>query len=186
MKRLFIGIPVHAESAWKHVDALSKNQSLNRNHLNWVKPENWHITLFFLGDTQVSRIAQLNQFINESFEETHPLQTELNGAGVFPDVRNPKVLWMGLTDIQPLIPACKRLGDLLKQHAFDFDNKPLKPHLTIARIKTLEHRDSLRDLLKHYTNFNFGTVLFDRVTLFESILTPSGPVYKPLFEKLLR
>lgn len=185
MKRLFIGVPIHSAKAIQFAGIWKNDRQLNSNHLNWTKSENWHITLFFLGDTTVSKISLLQNLMEESFNGIEAFETELIGLGVFPNPNNPKILWMDLTDIQPLLPGRKQLGDLLQQNGFPFDNKPLKPHLTLARIKYLENRTVFDSLLNDYKKYSFGSVEIDRIVLYESILTQQGPVYKPLFEKQL-
>ncbi|HEY3371306.1 MAG TPA: 2'-5' RNA ligase family protein, partial [Prolixibacteraceae bacterium] len=77
------------------------------------------------------------------------------------------------------------LDDLLLKNGFLFDPKPLKPHLTLARIKSLTDRSPLDRLLNDYQLFNFGTVDVNRVTLFESHSSSSGVIYEPLYEKWL-
>ena len=181
MKRLFIGIPIESEMAVQVAETWRNDLMLNQNRLNWTKPETWHITLFFLGDTPDEKIDLLQQLIGESFNAIKAFSTQLNGVGVFPDSCNPRVLWLGLETLQPLMSAHIKLGDLLRQNRFSFDDKPLKPHLTLARIKSQENRDSFKSLLNQYSQFNFGKVAINRVVLFESILTSQGPVYKPLF-----
>jgi 2'-5' RNA ligase len=153
--------------------------------ISWTKPENWHVTLFFLGDTPVSRIGLLQNLLDEAFGNVNAFETALSGLGVFPNPDNPKVLWIGLKDISTLIPARNRLGALLLQNGFAFDNKPLKPHLTVGRIRKIEHPEVLNSILNDLRKFEFGKVHISNVTLFESLLTPSGPVYKPLFAKQL-
>jgi 2'-5' RNA ligase len=185
MKRLFIGIPIQSDKATKQAGIWKNDRQLNSNQLNWTKPGNWHITLFFLGDTTASKISLLQNMVEESFNGIEAFKTELSGLGVFPNPNNPKVLWMGLTDIQPLLPGRNQLGELLQQNGFPFDSKPLKPHLTLARIKHLNDRPGFETLLKDYQQFSFGTVEIDRIVLYESILTQQGPVYEPVFEKQL-
>ncbi|HCY43138.1 MAG TPA: RNA 2',3'-cyclic phosphodiesterase [Prolixibacteraceae bacterium] len=185
MKRLFIGIPVQSANAANLAETWRNDRELNDNRFSWTNPENWHITLFFLGDTAVSEIDLLWRLIDASFGETRAFNTELNGVGVFPDTGNPKVLWIGLKDIQHLLPAREKLGELLMQNGFAFDNKPLKPHLTLGRIKSLQNRQVFEELLKDYGEFLFDNVTIDQIVLYESILTQQGPVYKPLFVKQL-
>jgi 2'-5' RNA ligase len=184
LKRLFIGIPVSSEAARKQADSWRFDRLLNQNRMSWVKPENWHITLFFLGDTLEERIPMLKNLMDEAFEGVEAVQTELRGAGVFPDWRNAKVLWLELATIDSLIPARNRLAESLEQNGFDFDNKPLNPHLTLSRIKSLEYRDSLKSLLQQHQHSDVGAVKLDQVVLFESVLTPRGPVYTPLYAKV--
>jgi len=185
LKRLFIGVPIQSDKATKQAIIWKNDRQLNSNQLNWTKPENWHITLLFLGDTPISKIALLQNLIGESFKNIGAFNTELIGLGVFPNTINPKVLWLGLKDIQPLIPGRDHLGDLLLQNGFSFDSKPLKPHLTLARIKHLNDRQVFDSLLTEFRQKTFGTVEIDRIVLYESVLTSLGPVYKPLFERQL-
>lgn len=185
MKRLFIGIPAESEKAFAFSRQCQSSRLLNQNKLVWTIPSNWHITLYFLGATPENRVELLSELIISSFQETCSFTAEISGVGVFPNTRNPKVLWMGFKDLEPLQEAYKRLGELLQANSFSFDPKPLKPHLTLARIKNLENPGSLDNLLGKFREHSFGTISVDRVVLFESISTLSGPNYKPLFVQLL-
>ena len=185
IKRLFIGVPIQSEMALQAANHWSNDGLLNLNRMVWTKPLNWHVTLFFLGATPESQIAMLQQLIDESFHEVYPFATQLSGVGVFPEKGRPRVLWLGLENIQPLMPAYAQLGDLLLKNEFLSDPKPLMPHLTLARIKSLQYKTSLELLLKEYHTFNFGTIDINRITLFESISTASGVIYESLFEKWL-
>lgn len=185
MKRLFIGIPILSETAVKAADRWRRNPELNLNRLVWTKPSNWHITLFFLGATPEQQVPILEQMIDEAFSPVQPITTELSGVGVFPEKGKPRVLWIGLDNLQALFPAYDLLGELLLKGGFIFDPKPLKPHLTLARVKSLTYQTSLEALLGEYQSFHFGMVDINRVTLFESVSTTTGVLYQPLFEKWL-
>jgi len=185
MKRLFIGIPIESLKSVRQVEVWKKDPQLNQNVLNWTTPGNWHITLFFLGNTEESAIPVLQQLIDEAFSKIHAYQTELRGVGVFPNTHNPKVLWLGLEDLQPLMAAYSKLGELLQQNGFSFDQKPLKPHLTIARVKRADNPSAFQLLLTEYQETVFDEVNVNKVVLFESITTPAGPIYNPLFQKQL-
>ena len=185
MKRLFIGIPIESKKVAIQAEIWKNDSELNENVLKWVNSENWHITLIFLGSTSESAISQLQELIEESFADVRAFTTNLKGLGVFPDLHNPKVLWLGIENIRCLIPATSRMGEWLQQSGFLLENKPLKPHLTLARIKNSAHRIAIHSLIERYSNFDFDQVVIDRVILYESVSTPGGPVYKPLFVKML-
>jgi len=95
-------------------------------------------------------------------------------------------LWLGLQTLNPVVNAYQQLGELLRQNDFAFDEKPLKLHLTIARIKSIENSAAIRFIQEQYSGFSFGSSAIDRIVLFESILTQEGPVYKPLFVKIFQ
>lgn len=185
MKRLFIGIPVQSETALHWVDHWCNDKSLNENRMTWTNPPTWHVTLFFLGATPWEQVALLEQMIKEAFSQVQPFTTNLNGVGVFPEIGKPRVLWMGLYDLHALDAAYSHLGKLLQEYDLLFDPKPLKPHLTLARVKNLVNRPLLDAWLKTYRFEDFGPVDVNRVTLFESLSTPSGVIYQPLFERWL-
>jgi len=185
MKRLFIGVPIQSEKATQIASAWQSNPLLNLNRMAWTKPANWHITLVFLGACPEAVVSQLIQLIDESFSLTLTFSSSLSGIGVFPKKSKPNVLWIGLDNSQPLLPGYQKLLDLLLKNDFVFDSKPLKPHLTVARIKSLGNRASFDALLGEYQQFNFGKVDINRVTLFESVSTSQGVVYEPLYEKKL-
>ena len=186
MKRLFIGIPIVSDTAVGQVEIWKKDAELNRNVLKYTRPDNWHITLFFLGNTDESLIPVLEQMIALSFAENIMHYTNLKGIGVFPNLHNPKVLWIGIENVDSLLAAHARLESLLLESGLGFDQKPLKPHLTIARVKRVGQPDSF-DRLQHKNRFlTFGTVLLEKIVLYESVSTPDGPVYVPLFVKNLK
>src|SRR6185369_14737661 len=94
--RLFIAIeipdPIKAE--------LTKLQNLLRRaqaDISWTKPENIHLTLHFLGEVEEGRLEILKQRCAVSAAEFAPFMMTLDGAGVFPDFRRPRVLWAGLS-----------------------------------------------------------------------------------------
>lgn len=166
-------------------DRWSNEAKLNLNRMVWTKPSNWHVTLYFLGQSPEWQVANLGQLIDSTFHKIPSFTSQLKGLGVFPEAGKPRVLWLGINNIQPLVAACAALGDLLQQNGFHVDPKALKPHLTLARIKSLTDRPLLEALLREFESFDFGTVAINRVTLFESITTNNGVMYKPLFEKWL-
>jgi len=185
MKRLFIGIPIRSVQVVHTTEIWKKDQNLNQNLLKWVNSENWHITLVFLGSTDESVLPEIQELIEESFASIAAFSTRLTVPGVFPNFNNPKVLWLGIESIQALISAQIRLVEKLQQNGFVLESKPLKPHLTLARIKNASHRTSLNSLIERYQDTDFGPVSIDRVILYESKSTPDGPVYLPLFVKEL-
>ncbi|HAH23726.1 MAG TPA: RNA 2',3'-cyclic phosphodiesterase [Prolixibacteraceae bacterium] len=185
MKRLFIGVPIQSERAMHLVQDWSADPLLNRNRMVWTKPYNWHITFFFLGATPESQLAILQQLINDAFNDAQSITGQLTGVGVFPEKGKPRILWMGLENLQPLLASYGLLENLLLKNGFHFDPKPLKPHLTLARIKSLSDRPSLELLLNQYKSYHFATAEINRVTLFESVSSKAGIIYESLYEKWL-
>lgn len=158
---------------------------LNLNRMVWTHPAGWHVTLFFLGATPENQLGMIEHLIEEAFNNLQPFTSQLSGVGVFPEKGQPRVLWMGLENLYPFMASYARLGELLLESGFIFDPKPLKPHLTLARIKSVINRPALESLLGKYQFQSFGTIDINRVTLFESVSSPHGVTYQPLYEKWL-
>lgn len=185
LKRLFIGIPLHLAHAGAEVKKWAKDAAMNQNKISWTPPENWHVTLYFLGDTPSEKIPILEHLIDQAFSNLGRFDAEVKGVGVFPSLRNPKVMWLGLENIASILPCWQKLVDSLWKQGFEFDQKPFKPHLTIARIRNVNNLPAIKQILDANSGVCFDQVVVDRVVLFESILSQAGPVYKPLFGKLL-
>lgn len=186
MKRLFIGIPMDSENARSMVGPWQSDPRLNLNRLAWTRFSNWHITLVFLGALPESAVALLSQIIDSSFENCPAYTTTLKGLGVFPEKRKPNVLWIGLENIQPLLPSYQELTTLLLQNNFAPDSKPFKAHLTIARVKSLNNPGDFHTLLQNHLNTYFGQVNINRIILYESVSSPGGVTYLPLYEKTFK
>lgn len=180
IKRLFIGIPLHSAVAGAEVKKWAKDATINQNRISWIPPENWHVTLYFLGDTPSEAIPILEQAIDQAFSNFGKFDAEISGLGVFPNQRNPKVMWFGVDNLNPMLPAWQKLGESLRAQGFEFDQKPFKPHLTVARIRNINNLQAIREIQDIYSGVCFDKVVIDRVVLFESILSQTGPVYKPL------
>jgi 2'-5' RNA ligase len=186
MKRIFIGIPVESERAAVQAEKWKYEPDLNGYILKWTKPANWHITLIFLGNTPEAQIGLLQNLIGESFAEVPAFKTEITGIGVFPNTRNPKVLWLGVENLQPLMPGYLSLTEMLQQLDFSLENKPFKPHLTLARMRNSAQGSPITSMIEKHQNSCFGSVEIKSVVLYESISTTDGPVYNPLFVKNLK
>lgn len=179
-ERLFIAIPIHAPLLAARAAGWQRIGGLETTRLNWVDPGNWHITLFFLGDTPVSQIDPIRQQVDESFSGVNSFRTSLTKPGLFPSGRDPKVLWAGLSNLDPLLPAREELGKRLTGLGLSFDRKPLKPHLTLARTRSNSDLSALISLVNSQQTAAFDVVEISQVVLFKSTLTQKGPVYQAL------
>jgi 2'-5' RNA ligase len=184
MKRLFIGIPMPCETTRSKVRSWQTDPGLNLNRLAWTPYPNWHITLAFLGAVPESSVALLSQIIVSAFNDCPAYTTALSGMGIFPPTGKPNVLWLGLESLQPLLPAYQKLTSLLLQNNFALDPKPLKAHLTIARIKSLQNPEPFYSLIKNHQHTFFERITISQISLYESLSSPSGVIYLPLYEQI--
>ncbi|MDQ6734782.1 MAG: RNA 2',3'-cyclic phosphodiesterase [Nitrospirota bacterium] len=151
--------------------------------LQWVRVSAIHLTLKFLGDIEEVRVGDILQALEEAGRAHEPLVVDVKGFGVFPNLRAPRVLWMGLSgQTDRLIRLAESLDAALMPLGFQVEPKPYTPHLTLARVKGQAHAigNALADsgVMRDFTSR--GTLPVRAVALIKSELTPSGPVYSRL------
>jgi 2'-5' RNA ligase len=145
-----------------------------------VDPGNIHITLAFLGDTEVERIKDLGMMLEEVCKGFGQFTFNLVGTGLFKNYRDPRVIWIGIDDAKELLKLNNDVIKGLSRSGFIIENKPFRPHLTIGRVKSINNRDQLQTNMERYHEIKFQTVTVNEIILFESILRPSGPQYIPI------
>jgi len=151
--------------------------------IQWIKPASIHLTLKFLGDIPEERVSDIQATLARVAGGHRRFTMDVEGLGVFPDVRAPRVVWVGLTTH---VDALKRLAAdvevALGVIGFVPEPKPFHPHLTLARIKE-RSRDVGRVLSAGRLltqDAKLGALSVAAVSLMKSELRPSGSVYTRL------
>jgi len=148
--------------------------------VTWVKASNIHLTLKFLGDVSQSQVTRVRSALSNVCKGYGPIVLKIGGTGAFPSLRNPRVLWVGVTEMSETLPPLhKAVEDMLEKEGFPRENKPFSPHLTFGRIRSPRKVDSLADALarEEFAPENFRA---DRVILMRSQLSPGGSIYTPM------
>jgi len=150
--------------------------------IRWSRPENIHLTLSFLGDIDESQILMAKNAIKVSSTQYTPLNLSAKRVGVFPNMKRPKVLWIGLGGQIDILSAIqKKLNQNLERSGFNIEKRPFKGHLTIGRIKGGKLPGLFGDVINQYNDFKTENFICREVVLFNSDLKPTGPVYNRLF-----
>lgn len=149
--------------------------------LRWVQPQNIHLTVKFLGDVAEGRIADAVEAMQSSALNTVPMTVSAQGLGVFPGIRKPRVVWFGLGGQTDLLAELHRLlEDGLEKRGFARERRPLRPHLTLARIKQALDTRRLQESLQDVGAYHPVEFQLTELTLFKSDLRPQGALYTPL------
>jgi 2'-5' RNA ligase len=115
--------------------------------------------------------------------EFEPFEVKIQGVGVFPNMRYPRVLWAGIREgADQLRSIFNQLEPQLRSLGFAPDTKGFSPHLTIARVKSGRNKAELARRVEENLNYEFGTVKANCLRLKRSDLTPKGPIYSTLRE----
>jgi 2'-5' RNA ligase len=154
--------------------------------IRWVRPENIHLTLKFLGDIKTADTEKVARAVSESVTGHPPISLAVKGIGVFPGIKKPRVLWLGISKQVDLLTALqKTLDDKLEAMGFPKEKRPFRGHLTLGRIKSIIDPKTLHDVLKEFTMFESEHFFADRIILYKSDLKPKGAVYTKLIETYL-
>jgi 2'-5' RNA ligase len=183
--RTFIAIEV-PEEIKTAIAALQDDLRRARAEVSWTKPENIHLTLKFLGEIDEQLVSQVAQACLEAAQNAAPFTLSLSGTGVFPNARQPRVLWAGLSDEDEQARRLQsQLDERLAALGFEREARAFHPHLTIGRIKSPKGAQTLlaRAIAYHLPALSF---LAREIVLFRSQLHPAGAHYTPLSKAQFR
>jgi RNA 2',3'-cyclic 3'-phosphodiesterase len=150
--------------------------------VKWTDSDNLHLTIVFLGNTSDNHIAEIISMLNEKCRSTGTFEMVLRGSGVFKNFNDPKVIWTGIEPLNKLTDLTAIIIDGLKEIGVKTEERSFKPHLTLGRIRRLNNKSLLKSLIDKYQNTEIQKVIVEEIILYESVLNPSGPVYKPIAE----
>ena len=174
--RIFIAIEISDVEILKKIQTFKEEFQIDAKP---IKINQIHFTLQFLGEISEEKCEEVKQQLRRiTFSQ---FNLSLKGVGVFPNLKNPRVVWIGTDKMGAgkLIEITKEIGMKLESLGFEKDKK-FKPHLTVFRIKHKIDDISLR--VKEYETVEFGTQVITKIKLKRSILSPKGPEYSDLLE----
>jgi len=149
--------------------------------LKMVRPENIHLTLKFLGNVEKEQIGAIGLSMREAAGVYRPMLLRARGLGVFPSIKNPRVIWLGVGEqIEALANLQKSLDEKLMKIGFEPEKRQFKGHLTIARVKGKTDPKRLLELMTKLREFKTDSFTAEEIVLFKSELRPAGPEYSKL------
>lgn len=151
--------------------------------LKWVEPQNLHMTIKFLGEVSEGHLRTIKDVLSDTLEGISAFEIEVTGMGMYPSTQKPRVIWLGVEGSEPLKDIHQSLDQALQKASIPPDKRGLSPHLTIARVRRNVETLIVQDIGKTLSQFkidSLGKCTIDRIVLYKSTLTPSGPIYDPL------
>ena len=179
MKRIFIAIDINKNRALTRL-VESYKLALKDEKIRWVEPANIHLTLAFLGESDEDQVSKAGEIMREAANNFESFEITFNGTGVFRDIRQPRVIWLGIEAPQSLYDLREVICEALKEEGLYRDKKPFRPHLTLGRMKYIANKNVLADILKSSGSHDLPSQTVNELILYESILKPDGPVYSLL------
>jgi 2'-5' RNA ligase len=141
--------------------------------LRFVKAENLHLTLRFLGRSRPEPLARLARDLDRAAAACPPTAAPLGALGLFPPRGRPRILWLDVAFPQPILDlqeACERAAVVA---GFAPEARAFRSHLTLGRFRAPARPPALPAV-------ELGELLLERLVLFRSELRPQGPVYTPV------
>lgn len=151
--------------------------------LRWIRPENLHFTLKFLGEISSAQVARVRVATREAATGVTPFRVTLASIGAFPNVRRPEVMWIGVSEgREGLESLAARLEERLAKQRFPAERRQFQPHLTLARIRDTRDGRGLAEALEGFRAVSPGSQEVRAMIVYESRLSPSGARYEALEE----
>lgn len=158
-------------------------RALCEARITWTRREQFHLTLKFLGDVEAQRVESLAEALRGACRGIGALNLRGEGVGCFPDLRYPRVLWVGVRDGQEQL---SRLVQSIETAVADFTSEKREErfsgHITLGRIKDMKRpqAEELARLVQTRLQQPFGQWRADTLEIIRSELTPQGPRYTEL------
>jgi RNA 2',3'-cyclic 3'-phosphodiesterase len=178
-QRLFLALPVPDDVREKlRRLQLELRPMLPAHAVRWTKPEQFHLTLKFLGNVPATDIGALSQAVRAVCDTAPPMRLRAEGAGFFPDARSPRVFWMDIKNMDGRLMEFQRQLELAVQSfAAKQDAKKFTAHVTLARFEQMRSAETETLRKAGAMGKTFGDWIAEEVQLIRSSLQPAGPLH---------
>lgn len=176
--RLFIGLRLPKKQKAR-IHRAARPLREDELPVRWVEPDNFHVTLKFLGEIRRDRTGAIEEALGRVASANKAFTADLGGFGAFPTVRRPRIIWLGV-DATPELRCLKQdlewtLGDI----GFDVETRAFHPHVTLGRVRKNAGAGAFRGLDERFAGMDFEDELrVHTVDLMESRLSPDGARYE--------
>jgi len=182
--RVFVAIEITEELRRRFAGAQEKLRSAPG--VKWVAPENFHLTLRFLGWTDPGVVSRLANELGAVAAATPAFIMSFAGGGAFPSLSSPRVVWLGVKEgMEQLFLLAQKAEGICQKLGFEAETRPFQGHLTLGRARRGVSLKELRPEIEALADENFGGQMVEHITIMESNLSRQGPTYKPLHKLAL-
>ena len=177
--RAFLGIPISEELKPRINSIQDKFSDFD---IKFVESKNLHFNLKFFGEIGNEEIEKLKRALEDICKQFQPFEIKIEGIGAFPSKSYVRVIWLGVKDgYQTLISLAEMIENALESLGYASEEK-FVPHLTLGRVKSGKNKNELMILLRELEDVEVGKMKVDNVILFQSKLSPEGPVYEEVLK----
>jgi RNA 2',3'-cyclic 3'-phosphodiesterase len=180
MIRAFLAVDLPA-SYLASLKAVQDYLKQSRADVRWTSVAGIHLTLKFFGNIAEPQVETLTAAASRVTGTTPAFTLGVQGVGVFPNPRSPRVIWLGLsgqTDV--LGQLVQELEQAFAPLGFPPENRKFTPHLTLGRVRSSQGREALSQSLQTIALPEFADFQVEHLVLYQSTLRPQGALYTPL------
>lgn len=183
--RCFVAISLPDELKAK-ISGIQEKLKLAGADVSWTRPEGMHLTLKFFGEIEDKRIPKIEKALDMAVADVSTFSLSVSGIGTFPDMRRPRVIWIGLKeDGSNLFTLQKGVEEELKNIGFPSEDRRFSPHITLGRIRSNRNIEKLLRLIDEEKGIDTGGFDVSEIHLIKSELKPTGAVYTELYSVML-
>jgi 2'-5' RNA ligase len=142
----------------------------------WVRPENLHVTLKFIGEVLETNLAAIRAALAQ-VRSDRPVTLDYRGLGFFPNEKHPRVFWAGIEASPNLKTLAADIEKSAEAAGIPREQRAFSPHLTLARFEPPRLQEKLRAAIQENVARDFGSAHTNQFHLIESKLKPSGAEY---------
>jgi RNA 2',3'-cyclic 3'-phosphodiesterase len=153
--------------------------SSSKNRARWVRPENLHVTLKFIGNVDAGKLDPIRAALAE-VRSGSAVEMRFRGLGFFPNEKRPRVLWAGTAASANLAPLAASIDARLEKLGIPRETREYSPHLTLARFDPPGISQRLYAAVQASAGREFGALRTGEFHLFDSTTRPSGAEYTRL------
>lgn len=177
--RLFLAIPMPEDiRAGLRRLQLESQPLLPPRAVRWARPEQFHLTLKFLGNVPAADTVALSEAVRAVCAAAPPLRLRAEGAGFFPNESAPRVFWVEIKSLDGrLMEFQRQLEAAVERFAEKREKKTFTAHVTLARLEKLGRREAEKWMARLRKDQAFGEWTASEVELVQSTLSPSGAVH---------
>lgn len=178
-----INLPTDVKEALQRV-AEEQRARMPERSVRWSRVSGIHLTLKFLGDVAESDLPAIKDALARCCVDHVPFSFSVGGMGCFPNVKRPRVLWVGVTEEDGRLTALQRdVERHLEGLGFAREKRAFHPHLTLGRTRQGLRSSELTRIGEAVASSEvgeLGKVHVDEIHLMRSDLRPDGAVYTSL------
>jgi 2'-5' RNA ligase len=179
MIRTFIAVDLPEEVKDRIEETVAPLRPLSRS-IRWVRPEGLHLTLKFLGEIPGEQLDDIFAALETALSGRPPVRFRLSGLGGFPNLRRPRVLWIGVSEGgEPLGELAGIVEKALIPCGFPPEKRPFSAHLTLGRVRSPRGLQAVLDRLPA-VEYDSGPITAGAVKVMKSRLKPTGAEYSAL------